>query len=93
MGKLTNPVAVVTGAWKGIGAGIARALAAEGASVVVDYSSSNVRKSTFVECAQRDWQQLVGPTLQLSSSGDYGRGGESLRIWLRTDGFYLGVVA
>ncbi len=40
MAKLTNQVAVVTGASKGIGAGIAKALAAEGASVVVNYASS-----------------------------------------------------
>jgi 3-oxoacyl-[acyl-carrier protein] reductase len=40
MSKLKNQVAVVTGASKGIGAGIAKALAAEGASVVVNYSSS-----------------------------------------------------
>ena len=40
MGKLTNKVAVVTGASKGIGAGIAKGLAAEGAAVVVNYSSS-----------------------------------------------------
>lgn len=40
MSKLANKVAVVTGASKGIGAGIARALAAEGASVVVNYASS-----------------------------------------------------
>lgn len=40
MSKLSNQVAVVTGASKGIGAGIALALAAEGASVVVNYSSS-----------------------------------------------------
>jgi 3-oxoacyl-[acyl-carrier protein] reductase len=39
-GKLQNKVAVVTGASKGIGAGIAKALAAEGAKVVVNYASS-----------------------------------------------------
>ncbi len=40
MSKLANKVAVVTGAAKGIGAGIAKALAAEGAAVVVNYAAS-----------------------------------------------------
>ncbi len=40
MSKLSGRTAVVTGASKGIGAGIAKGLAAEGAAVVVNYASS-----------------------------------------------------
>lgn len=40
MSKLNGKVAVVTGASKGIGAAIAKAFGAEGASVVVNYATS-----------------------------------------------------
>ncbi|CAN5579452.1 glucose 1-dehydrogenase [soil metagenome] len=39
MSKLANKVAIITGASKGIGAGIAKAYGSEGAAVVVNYSS------------------------------------------------------
>src|SRR5712671_5419963 len=54
-GKLNGKVAVVTGASKGIGAGIAKEFAAEGASVIVNYAS-----------AKQDADRVVG---ELSKRG------------------------
>jgi 3-oxoacyl-[acyl-carrier protein] reductase len=48
MSKLEGKVAVVTGASKGIGAGIAKALAAAGAAVVVNYSNSKASAEAVV---------------------------------------------
>jgi 3-oxoacyl-[acyl-carrier protein] reductase len=49
MSKLAGKVAIVTGASKGIGAGIARALGAEGAAVVVNYASSKAGADQVVD--------------------------------------------
>ncbi len=46
--KLAGKVAVVTGASKGIGTAISKALAAEGAAVVVNYSSSQAAAEKVV---------------------------------------------
>ena len=48
MSKLKDKVAIVTGASKGMGAGIARQLAADGAKVVVNYASSKAAADKVV---------------------------------------------
>jgi 3-oxoacyl-[acyl-carrier protein] reductase len=58
--KLDGKVAVVTGASKGIGAGIAKEFAAEGASVVVNYASSKEGADKVVdEIAKRGGKAIA----------------------------------
>jgi 3-oxoacyl-[acyl-carrier protein] reductase len=59
MGVLDGKVALVTGASKDIGAGIAKELAAAGASVVVNYASSKEDADRVVaEIAERGARRL-----------------------------------
>jgi 3-oxoacyl-[acyl-carrier protein] reductase len=78
MSKLKNKVAVVTGASKGIGAGIAKALAAEGASVVVNYSSSKEGADRVVaEIAQSGGKAIA-------VQGDVAKASDVQRIFAET---------
>jgi 3-oxoacyl-[acyl-carrier protein] reductase len=73
MGKLNGKVAVVTGASKGIGAEIARALAAEGASVVVNYASSKEGADKVVAAIAAKGGNAVAVQGDVSKQGDITR--------------------
>jgi 3-oxoacyl-[acyl-carrier protein] reductase len=73
MGKLNNKVAVVTGASKGIGAGIAKGLAAEGASVVVNYATSKDGADRIVAEIQKAGGKAVAVQGDVSKASDVER--------------------
>jgi 3-oxoacyl-[acyl-carrier protein] reductase len=82
MNKLSNKVAIVTGASKGIGAGIAKALAAEGASVVVNYSSSK-------EGADRVVKDIAGKGGKaVAVQGDVSKASDVQRLFAETKKAY-----
>src|SRR3984957_4727121 len=70
MSKLMGKVAVVTGASKGIGASIAEHLAAEGASVVVNYSSSKAGADTVVKHITEKGGKAIAVQGDVSKSKD-----------------------
>src|SRR5256885_16364470 len=70
MSKLTGKVAVVTGASKGIGSAIAKSLAAEGASVVVNYASSQAGADAVVSAITAAGGKTVALHGAVSNSAD-----------------------
>jgi 3-oxoacyl-[acyl-carrier protein] reductase len=78
MGVLDKKVAIVTGASKGIGAGIATALGAAGASVVVNYSSSK-------EGAERAVAEITAKGGKaIAVQGDVSKSADVLRLFDET---------
>jgi 3-oxoacyl-[acyl-carrier protein] reductase len=73
MKKLTGKVALVTGASKGIGAGIARSLAAEGAAVAVNYASSKEGADRVVDEITKRNGRAIAIHGDVASLGDIER--------------------
>jgi 3-oxoacyl-[acyl-carrier protein] reductase len=72
-GKLNGKIAVVTGASKGIGAGIAKELAAEGAAVVVNYASSKSDADKVVDEISKKGGKAIAVQANVAKKSDVDR--------------------
>jgi 3-oxoacyl-[acyl-carrier protein] reductase len=70
MGRLSGKVAVVTGASKGIGAAIAKAMGADGAAVVVNYASSKPDADAVVNTIVRAGGRTIAILGDVSKPAD-----------------------
>lgn len=68
--RLAGKVAVVTGASKGIGAGIAKYLAVEGASVVVNYASSKEAADQVVDEIAKEGGKAIAVQADVAKKKD-----------------------
>jgi 3-oxoacyl-[acyl-carrier protein] reductase len=73
MSELTGKVAIVTGASKGIGAGIAKGLAAAGAAVVVNYASGREGAERLVADIAREGGKAIAVKADVSKAADVER--------------------
>ena len=73
MHKLEGKVAVVTGASKGIGASIAKHMAAEGAAVVVNYASSNEGADRVVADIEKNGGRAIAVQADVAKKADIER--------------------
>lgn len=71
--RLTGKVAIVTGASKGIGASIAKHLAAEGAAVVVNYASSKEGADRVVAEIARDGGKAIAVQADVAKQAEIER--------------------
>lgn len=70
MSKLDGKVAIVTGASKGIGAGIAKALAKEGAAVIVNYVTGKQESEKVVSAIKSAGGKAIAVSADVSKSAD-----------------------